>query len=82
MILRRSLLAAVAAVPFPAVAERTLKPLSEVLNATDPPADLDDAPFYDADNAVHRISEFRGRGMVVNMFENANWISLPICAVT
>ncbi|MBN8927618.1 MAG: hypothetical protein BGO51_12680 [Rhodospirillales bacterium 69-11] len=37
----------------------------------DPPEPVPDVPFLDAAGKEHRLSEFRGRGMVVNMW--ATW---------
>lgn len=48
-----------------------LTPLEKALEPMDPPADLPDTPFVDADGKEHRLSEFRGRGMVVNLW--ATW---------
>jgi thiol-disulfide isomerase/thioredoxin len=49
----------------------TLTPLGEALEKLNPPADLPDGVFVTRDGASHRLSEFKGRGMVVNMW--ATW---------
>ncbi len=48
-----------------------LPPLSEGLERVDPPRDPPDGTFATRDGAVHRLAEFKGRGMVVNMW--ATW---------
>ena len=52
-------------------AAETLPPLERALQRLDPPVTLPDMPFQDASGAEHRLSEFRGRGMVVNLW--ATW---------
>jgi thiol-disulfide isomerase/thioredoxin len=49
----------------------TLAPLGEALEKLNPPTDLPDGVFVTRDGASHRLSEFKGRGMVVNMW--ATW---------
>ena len=49
----------------------TLTPLGEALEKLNPPADLPDGVFVTRDGASHHLSEFKGRGMVVNMW--ATW---------
>jgi thiol-disulfide isomerase/thioredoxin len=49
----------------------SLPPLAEGLEKLSPPADLPDGVFVTRDGASHRLSEFKGRGMVVNMW--ATW---------
>src|SRR6202012_3557058 len=48
-----------------------LAPLSEGLDRISPPQDPPDAVFVAADGSTHHLSEFKGRGMVVNMW--ATW---------
>jgi thiol-disulfide isomerase/thioredoxin len=48
-----------------------LPPLAEGLEKQDPPAALPDGVFVTRDGVSHRLSEFRGHGMVVNMW--ATW---------
>ena len=52
-------------------AAQTLKPLGEDLERIDPPAAVPDGVFTDASGAEHRLTEFKGRGMVVNLW--ATW---------
>jgi thiol-disulfide isomerase/thioredoxin len=49
----------------------TLAPLSEGLNPVSPPQDPPNAVFVAPDGSTHRLEEFKGRGMVVNMW--ATW---------
>jgi thiol-disulfide isomerase/thioredoxin len=49
----------------------TLAPLSEGLDPVSPPQDPPDAAFLTQDGTEHHLSEFKGRGMVVNMW--ATW---------
>jgi len=51
-------------------AER-LPSLAEGLTKVSPPADLPDALFVTQDRASHSLAEFKGRGMVVNLW--ATW---------
>lgn len=73
---RRTLIAAAvgtlasAAWPRKPLAE-DLPPLSRNLVRIDPPAQPPDVPFFDADDKEHRLSDFKGRGMVVNLW--ATW---------
>lgn len=53
------------------LAAETLAPLSEGLDPVSPPQDPPDAVFLSQDGAEHHFSEFKGRGMVVNMW--ATW---------
>jgi thiol-disulfide isomerase/thioredoxin len=50
---------------------QSLPPLSEELQRLDPPTRLPDGVFLTRDGVSHRLSEFRGHGMVVNMW--ATW---------
>ena len=52
-------------------AAQRLKDLAEVLSPTDPPIAPPDMPFFDAAGAEHRLAEFRGHGMVINLW--ATW---------
>jgi thiol-disulfide isomerase/thioredoxin len=61
---------AATALPSKPHAER-LPPLAEGLEKLSPPADLPDGVFVTPDGAVHHLAEFRGRGMVVNLW--ATW---------
>ncbi|MGE0221913.1 MAG: TlpA family protein disulfide reductase [Acetobacteraceae bacterium] len=45
--------------------------LASKLVMTDPPADLPDAVFLDAEGGEHRIAAYRGRGLVINFW--ATW---------
>jgi len=75
LIRRRSMLAAGATLmaagaprkPF----ARELPDLAEVLVPVTPPKDPPDGVFQDANGAEHRLSEFRGHGMVINFW--ATW---------
>jgi thiol-disulfide isomerase/thioredoxin len=49
----------------------TLAPLSEGLDPVSPPQNPPDVAFLTQDGAEHHLSEFKGRGMVVNMW--ATW---------
>jgi thiol-disulfide isomerase/thioredoxin len=49
----------------------TLAPLTEGLALVSPPEAVPDAVFLSQDGAPHHLSEFKGRGMVVNMW--ATW---------
>ena len=76
MIYRRVVLAAAAgtlalgALPRKPRAER-LAPLTEGLSLVNPPEPVPDAVFMAQDGSSHRLGEFKGRGMVVNMW--ATW---------
>jgi thiol-disulfide isomerase/thioredoxin len=61
---------AVAALPRKLLAE-ALPSLAEGLSPVSPPADVPDGVFVTADGASHHLAEFKGRGMVVNMW--ATW---------
>jgi thiol-disulfide isomerase/thioredoxin len=50
-----------------------LMPMQEALHAVSPPADLPDAVFRSPDGAEHRLSDFKGHAMVVNLW--ATWCS-------
>lgn len=73
---RRTILAtaagtlAAAALPRKPRAE-TLAPLSQGLNPVSPPQDPPDGVFVTPDGANHHLTDFKGRGMVVNMW--ATW---------
>jgi thiol-disulfide isomerase/thioredoxin len=49
----------------------TLAPLSEGLTPVSPPENPPDAAFVTQDGTTHHLAEFKGRGMVVNMW--ATW---------
>ena len=74
---RRTLLAAaggtlaVAASLRKPLAAENLPPLSKALKPLAPPEPVPDVPFLSADGAEHRLADFRGRGMVVNLW--ATW---------
>jgi thiol-disulfide isomerase/thioredoxin len=76
MIQRRKALAiaagtlATAALPRKPHAQ-TLAPLSDGLDPISPPEDAPDAVFLSQDGTSHHLTEFKGRGMVVNMW--ATW---------
>ena len=48
-----------------------LPPLSQGLQKLNPPTDPPDGVFVTADGASHHLADFRGRGMVVNLW--ATW---------
>jgi thiol-disulfide isomerase/thioredoxin len=48
-----------------------LRELAEVLIPTDPPVVPPDAPFFDAGGTEHRLKEFLGHGMAINLW--ATW---------
>jgi thiol-disulfide isomerase/thioredoxin len=73
---RRSILAAasatLAAVALPRKPRaETLAPLSQGLDPVSPPQDPPDGIFVTSDGASHHLTDFKGRGMVVNMW--ATW---------
>ncbi len=76
-LLRRTLLAAaggtLAAVTAPRKprAEERLPPLSEGLRPVSPPQPVPDVPFLGADSTAHHLADFKGHGMVVNLW--ATW---------
>jgi len=76
MMYRRRILGAAAgtlaagAVPRKLLAE-SLPPLAEGLSPVSPPGEPPDGVFIAADGSTHRLAEFRGRGMVVNLW--ATW---------
>jgi thiol-disulfide isomerase/thioredoxin len=49
----------------------SLPPILEGLQTLSPPAELPDGVFVTQDGASHHLSEFKGRGMVVNLW--ATW---------
>jgi len=49
----------------------TLSPLADGLSPVSPPRDLPDGVFVTQDGASHHLAEFKGHGMVVNMW--ATW---------
>jgi thiol-disulfide isomerase/thioredoxin len=63
-------LAAALAPRKPADAAR-LHALADVLVPLDPPTAPADAPFFDANGGEHRLKDFLGHGMVVNLW--ATW---------
>jgi thiol-disulfide isomerase/thioredoxin len=76
MIRRRGALAAAAGTLAAAAVARkphaeTLPPLGRGLERLSPPADLPDGVFVTPDGVSHRFAEFKGRGMVVNLW--ATW---------
>ncbi|WP_428486423.1 TlpA family protein disulfide reductase [Rhodopila sp.] len=74
---RRTILAATtsilasAALPGKPRAEERLPPLAEGLEPLSPPANLPDGVFVSGDGVSHHLSEFKGHGMVVNLW--ATW---------
>ena len=73
---RRPILALVSATLTTAATARkpraaTLAPLSEGLDPVSPPQNPPDGVFVSADGASHHLADFKGRGMVVNMW--ATW---------
>jgi thiol-disulfide isomerase/thioredoxin len=73
---RRSILAAASATLAAAALPRkpraeTLAPLSQGLDPVSPPQDPPDGIFVTSDGASHHLTDFKGRGMVVNMW--ATW---------
>jgi thiol-disulfide isomerase/thioredoxin len=48
-----------------------LQDLGRALKPSDPPVAAPDIGFVDADGGQHRLSEFRGHGMVINLW--ATW---------
>ena len=75
LISRRRVLAAGATLPA-ALAPRKpwaqeMRGLSEALRPTTPATEPPDIEFFTADGTPHRLTEFRGRGMVVNFW--ATW---------
>jgi thiol-disulfide isomerase/thioredoxin len=48
-----------------------LAALASVLKPVDPPAAMPEITFYDANGVPHRLEEFRGHGMVINLW--ATW---------
>ena len=52
-------------------AAATLPSLAKVLDRLDPPVALPDGVFLTQDGTSHRLTEFKGRGMVVNLW--ATW---------
>jgi thiol-disulfide isomerase/thioredoxin len=76
MIRRRMVLSAAAGTLAAAIVPRKplaaeLPPLVQSLVPVSPPAEPPDGVFVTADGASHHLSEFKGRGMVVNMW--ATW---------
>lgn len=72
---RRSALAAggTLAAAFAARKPRAAEPadLAKVLRQLDPPETLPDMAFFDANGTAHHLSDYRGRGVVVNLW--ATW---------
>lgn len=52
-------------------AQERLGPLARALKPVNPPTDMPEITFYAADGTPHRLTEFRGRGMVINLW--ATW---------
>ncbi len=77
LITRRSVVAAAAAGTLAAVScprkprAQDLKDLSQALKASNPPVEAPDIVFVDANGNPHHLSEFRGHGMVINLW--ATW---------
>lgn len=75
LITRRGILAAGGTLAAGLAARKPLAatpaPLDGALVRTDPPEVLPDVAFLDAGGAEHHLAEFRGRGMVVNLW--ATW---------
>ena len=79
LITRRTLLVATAAAGGTLAAGLTPRKLladeapalSAALKLVDPPVPAPDVSFVDADGRRHRLSEFRGHGMVINLW--ATW---------
>ena len=76
LISRRTILAAgatlAAAIPSRKPhAAPLLRDLAQVLIPTDPPVAPPDMPFFDAGGGEHRLNEFLGHGMVINLW--ATW---------
>jgi thiol-disulfide isomerase/thioredoxin len=76
MIHRRIVLAAAAGTLAATVLPRkpladTLAPLTEGLNPVSPPENPPDGVFVMEDGSTHHLGEFKGRGMVVNLW--ATW---------
>ena len=77
LITRRSALAAASGTLAAALAPRKpwaaekLPNLADVLTPTDPPVVPPDVPFFAADGSEHRLAEFLGHGIVVNLW--ATW---------
>jgi thiol-disulfide isomerase/thioredoxin len=61
---------AAAALPRKLLADE-LPPLSQVLTPVSPPAEPPDGLFVTADGVSHHLAEFKGHGMVVNLW--ATW---------
>ncbi len=73
---RRTLLAAAggtlaAALPLRKLHAERLPDVAKGLERTDPPVTLPDIAFVTADGTEHHLAEFRGHGMVVNLW--ATW---------
>jgi len=77
MVIHRRLVLAAAAGTLAATvwprkpAAEMLQPLSEGLEKLTPPTEPPDGVFVTQDGGSHRLAEFKGRGMVVNMW--ATW---------
>ena len=76
LITRRTVLAAGATLatalpPRKPHAAQRLHDLAEVLIPTNPPVAPPDMPFFDAGGAEHRLKEFLGHGLVINLW--ATW---------
>lgn len=75
LITRRGILAAGGTVAASLAARKpqaaTLDSLARALRPSNPPEALPDVAFLDADGAEHHLTEFLGRGMVVNLW--ATW---------
>ncbi len=76
LMFRRTVLAAgatlaTALAPRKPRAAETLPQLADVLTPVDPPVAPKDMPFFDAGGKTHRLQEFLGHGMIVNLW--ATW---------
>ena len=73
--LRRTMLAAAGTLTAALIARKPraeeLENLAKVLKPLDPPVPAPDLPFLAADGSEHRLRDFLGHGMVVNMW--ATW---------
>lgn len=75
MMLRRTIFAAAGTLAAALIARKPraeeLDNLTKVLKPLDPPVPAPDLPFLAADGSEHRLRDFLGHGMVVNMW--ATW---------
>jgi thiol-disulfide isomerase/thioredoxin len=72
LVLAAGTVATAAAARKPAAQEPELDPLGKALRVTEPPRPVPDGiVFLGANGAEHRLAEFRGHGMVINLW--ATW---------